>query len=429
MEDERRRSAEQPVASSAGPADVIRIGAPRLRSAEQPASSLNRDAQPALNVHSAVNAKRRRWRLFALQRVSEDSVEQPVVLHSVEKPVVLTKCWLCARQHPFETLKPLSTTSISKTVQRLLADRYFGNAVPLICAACDVFITTAVKNAPWALTTEVGQKLLSSAEAFANRDYHGRPVDTAGHWHQGVAMQRTCRWEPWFGTTAEKTSTAVTQHAGQPEQQLQCVLENYRVGLPGDRHTPPRAAQPRSKRTPRTAARNQLLRHLFAKHNITNFKKPFYLLMTMKLLHLEWGSHAEHVLRQSWSTAWGGGKILNALLFEGERIVPEDVADMRKKARNECYYRSCKANELFAAILLHSSFGNALLQIGSENVCSELQKPTVRLQRFFYKLCELRKVNNARRGVYYKTFKTPEARKEWLQKHHNEGAAVVKPIW
>ena len=31
--------------------------------------------------------------------------------------------------------------------------------------------------------------------------------------------------------------------------------------------------------------------------------------------------------------------------------------------------------------------------------------------------------------LYYKTFKTPEARKEWLQKHHNEGAAVVKPIW
>ena len=83
-EDERRRSAEQPVASSAGPADVIRIGAPRLRSAEQPASFLNRDAQLALNVHSAVHAKRRRWRLLALQRVSEDSVEQPVVLHSVE---------------------------------------------------------------------------------------------------------------------------------------------------------------------------------------------------------------------------------------------------------------------------------------------------------------------------------------------------------
>ena len=242
-------------------------------------------------------------------------------------------------------------------------------------------------------------------------------------------MQRTCRWEPWFGTTAEKTSTAVGQHAGQPEQQLQCVLENYRVALPGDKHTLPRVAQPRSKRTPRTAARSQFLQHLFAKYNITNFKKPFFLLMTMKLLPLEWGSHAEHVLRKSWSTAWGGGKILNALLFEGERIVPEDVAGMRKKACNECYYRSCKANELFAAILLHSSFGNALLQIGSENVCSELEKPTVRLQRFFYKLCELRKVNNARRGVYYKTFKTPEARKEWLQKHHNEGAAVVKPIW
>ena len=151
--------------------------------------------------------------------------------------------------------------------------------------------------------------------------------------------------------------------------------------------------------------------------------------MTMRLLPLEWGRHAEHVLRRSWSTAWGGGKILNALLFEGERIVPEDVADMRKEACNESYYKSCKANELFAAMLLHSSFGDALLQIGNENLCSELQKPTVRLQRFFHKLCELRKVKTSRRGVCYKTFKTLEARKEWLQKHHNEGATVVKPIW
>ena len=49
-------NAEQPVASSAGLADVIPIGGPRLRSAEQPAASLHRAAQLASNVHSAAHA-------------------------------------------------------------------------------------------------------------------------------------------------------------------------------------------------------------------------------------------------------------------------------------------------------------------------------------------------------------------------------------
>ena len=38
-------------------ADVIRIGTQRLRSVEQPASSLNLAAQLALNVHNAIHAK------------------------------------------------------------------------------------------------------------------------------------------------------------------------------------------------------------------------------------------------------------------------------------------------------------------------------------------------------------------------------------
>ena len=54
--------------------------------------------------------------------------------------------------------------------------------------------------------------------------------------------------------------------------------------------------------------------------------------MIMKLLPAQWGDHAELLLRTSWSTAWGGGKVINALLFNGERIVPESAVDMRRNA-------------------------------------------------------------------------------------------------
>ena len=126
---------------------------------------------------------------------------------------------------------------------------------------------------------------------------------------------------------------------------------------------------------------------------------------------------------------WGGGKILNALLFNGERIVPESGNDMRRQAGNGCYYHHCKANQLYACILQQSDFGEALLSIGGERVPDQLQRPIVDLQRFFYKLCELRKVNQLRRCVYFRTFTTADARQRWLQRHRDSGNIVVTALW
>ena len=128
--------------------------------------------------------------------------------------------------------------------------------MPLICSACKVFISTAMRNAAQACTSEVGRKLLRCAEAFANRDYQGRPVDSLGQWHQGVAMQRACRWEPWCGTTAQATETAAAECTGQPEKQLHRIHERYRVGLPGSREKT-RAAQPARQGKQRRIYREQ----------------------------------------------------------------------------------------------------------------------------------------------------------------------------
>ena len=418
--------------------------------------------------------------------------------------------------------------------------------MPLICSACDVFISTAMRNAARACASEVGQKLLRCAEAFAGRDYQGRPVDSLGQWHQGVAMQRTCRWEPWCGTTAQATETAVAECTGQPEKQLHRIFERYRVALPGSREKT-RAAQPvhqsKQRRCRRRVSTNTLspvalpgsrektraaqpahqskqrrwrrrvltntlspaapasddsmplgfteskasaaqpdppqvtaiiagadpstnvvqpgsaaasaaapvpgevvdttttgpsvaqpgpcrtLQHLCAKYQITAFQRPFYLLMIMKLLPVHWGDHAELLLRTSWSTAWGGGKVINALLFNRERIVPESAVDMRRSASDQCYYQSCRANEVFACILLHSEFGDRLLQIGCEHIPPQMRRPVVHLQRFCYKICELRKGNQSQRSVYYWLFDTVPARQEWLERLHASGEVVVTPLW
>ena len=431
---------------------------------------------------------------------ADGSVQQPAVTASrVEQPATLSKCWLCASTHSIDELRTLQTCHLPAPVLQCLVDRYSRTAMPLICSACQLFISTAVRHAAQASASEVGQKLLHCAEAFAARDYQGRPVDSLGQWHQGVAMQRTCRWEPWCGTTAQATETAVAECTGQPEKQLHRIFETYRVALPGSRkrtraEQPVRLSEQRRISTPDPAAHinhapqskasaaqpgpprgtaivpsaapstnvvqpgsaaasaqapvtgkvvqttttgpsvaqpgpSRTLQHLCTNYQITAFSRPFYLLMIMKLLPVRWGEHAELLLRTSWSTAWGGGKIINALLFNGERIVPESALDARRNARDQCYYQSCKANEVFACILLHSEFGDRLLQIGCENIPPEMRRPIFHLQRFCYKLCELRKGNQSRRYVYYKLFHTVPARRKWLERRHDNGEVVVTPLW
>ena len=244
-------------------------------------------------------------------------------------------------------------------------------------------------------------------------------------------MQRTCRWEPWSSTSAQATATAVAKFDGHPQEQLRCIIEKYRVALPDEKSKRSRVVQPRTykTRTKHSDLPGKLLGDLAAKHHITAYKRPFYLMMAMNLLPPEWGDQAELLLRKSWSTSWGGGKILNALLFNGERILPESGNDMRRQAGNGCYYHHCKANQIYACILQQSDFGEALLSIGGERVPDHLRRPIVDLQRFFYKLCELRKVNQLRRCVYFRTFTTADARQRWLQRHRDSGNIVVTALW
>ena len=145
-------------------------------------------------------------------------------------------------------------------------------------------------------------------------------------------MQRTCRWEPWSSTSAQATATAVAKFDGHPQKQVRRIFEKYRLVLPDDKSKRSRVVQPRTHkiRTEHNDSPEKILNQLAAKHHITAYKRPFYLMMAMNLLPLEWVDQAELLLRKSWSTSWGGGKILNALLFNGERIVPESGVDVRR---------------------------------------------------------------------------------------------------
>jgi hypothetical protein len=79
--------------------------------------------------------------------------------------------------------------------------------------------------------------------------------------------------------------------------------------------------------------------------------------------------------------------------------------------------------------LYESKFGQDLLRIGCEHVPAHLRRPSVDLQRRGYKLGELRKVNHARRCVFFRTYNTVDARRAWLERHRDSGSIVVTPLW
>ena len=77
-----------------------------------------------------------------------DSAEQPVMSAvRVEQSAAMATCWLCGKLNRLPTLKPMRSNDLPELVLRHIVDRYCTSTVPLICLVCDVFITTAVKNA------------------------------------------------------------------------------------------------------------------------------------------------------------------------------------------------------------------------------------------------------------------------------------------
>ena len=77
---------------------------------------------------------------------ADGSVEQPAMSASrVQQPATLNKCWLCARRHSIDALQTLQTLHLPAPVLQCIVERYSRTAMPLICSACKVFISIALR--------------------------------------------------------------------------------------------------------------------------------------------------------------------------------------------------------------------------------------------------------------------------------------------
>ena len=158
--------------------------------------------------------------------------------------------------------------------------------------------------------------------------------------------------------------------------------------------------------------------HEFLKRaKVTPFAMPFYDLIVLTLdvpscVH----TMAMHSIRKNWITSYGPGRIFNALLFDDERFLPETSNDLRDLSSNGTMYTTQKAVAILGSFLFFSPFGQAIMNT-TERIAAEPARfldPCVRMQRFFYKCCELRKINSSHRWKWRQGYNSPALRQSML---------------
>ena len=129
-----------------------------------------------------------------------------------------------------------------------------------------------------------------------------------------------------------------------------------------------------------------------------------------------WGRVGERIhtlarlnLERRWTTSWGPGRVLNALFFKDNRVLPESQDDLKKHISKSMFCTG-KAVAIFATFLFWNPFGEAIMTAGPAPEPALLGDASCRLNTFFYKLCELRKVNAKGRGGWYRVWKKKPAR-------------------
>ena len=175
-----------------------------------------------------------------------------------------------------------------------------------------------------------------------------------------------------------------------------------------------------------------------AASNLTKFMRPFMTLMMIAILqdidsqNVGFVFFARPTVREQvitllvaelytcWCTSYGGSYITNALLFNKEIIVPQAAADLRASSRQPSMYQDDRANSIFGSILFFTDFGDQLMMrncIGRPSVAAPNQI-VAKLQRFLFRLCELRKANMSVRYRWYTGWQDARTRQAALAGIH-----------
>lgn len=156
--------------------------------------------------------------------------------------------------------------------------------------------------------------------------------------------------------------------------------------------------------------------------NVSFFMQPFHHLNALALdtpLPQSFMVASEEWIKKNFNTLYGGGRVLNKLLFPNE---PREMLQEGKYAANNALpYLSGQNHILFGIILFNSEWGNRITRINT--AAFEAQPARLRensycqVQVFLYRLCELRKAQQIHRYKYHRLWADPKARAKERERH------------
>ncbi len=193
-------------------------------------------------------------------------------------------------------------------------------------------------------------------------------------------MRSTCKWEPFLGAAAQQARHAALCASRVPETMAAHACYTYTTGR--GTQPPKRGIQGNLWAEQRGGDYHKILHN----SNVSPFAVPFYDILMLTLpLGARIHSLARTSLQLHWTTSWGPGRIVNALLFAGKRIVPECQADLIK-ATSRSRFQTGKSVAILGTYLFFSPFGKRIMKTWPSPEPALLSDTACRLQRFFLQI-------------------------------------------
>ena len=152
------------------------------------------------------------------------------------------------------------------------------------------------------------------------------PVDSRGCLHTCAYFGKRCRVESWFVNTARHAVRAASSTAD-GDAKISVLWCNYTYESTEEAR---QATVARQRALPPLSFDMALSQYLSGILSIAPFMTPFfYLLLLSTDVAGPRRVEAEFELQQCLHTSWGGGLLVNSLLFGGRKIVASSQADVQ----------------------------------------------------------------------------------------------------
>ena len=249
-------------------------------------------------------------------------------------------CFMCLRDRPnvYSWDYSLQCKCNVEAIVRRFGCQY-------LCIACHGILQAAEVAAASCLDSPEGLHMKHCWTAFLKAEAGELPIDSQGFLHSGILFYRRCRANPWHGRTAREAIAAAKACKKKGDEHVLSELFKHYLYVKCHCLPEPCTCMRKTKLNqllgqPALRKAGPMVSYLRNVLAVSPFMLPFYLLLTASLsLSLSRKTEAEKGLEETWTTGWGGGLVINLLLFgKGRRVVASSATDQNQERILQAQY-------------------------------------------------------------------------------------------